>query len=91
LINLKIGSATSATGVGQLPPLPPPGYAPASNPFVAADRPMLDNFTVAREYSCYSVCLRRIDQSHAQKASGVTTSIHFVISRVGPGGWGPLL
>jgi len=36
-----------------------------------------------------SLCARniasmgRIDQSHAQKASGVTTSIHFVISRPG--------
>jgi len=45
---------------------------------------MLDNFTAAREYFRNSISVGRIDQSHAQKASGVTTSIHFVISL--PGG-----
>jgi len=35
---------------------------------------MLDNFTAARECSHHSVSMGRIDQSHAQKASGVTTS-----------------
>jgi len=29
----------------------------------------------------------RIDQSDAKKAGGVTTSIHFVISRPGSGPW----
>jgi len=49
---------------------------------------MLDNLTAAREYSRNSVSIGGIDQSHAQKASGVTTSIHFIISL--PGRWGPL-
>ena len=53
------------------------------NPFVIADRPTLDNFTAAREYSLNSVSIGRIDQSHAQKAIGVITSIHFVTSRSG--------
>ena len=44
---------------------------------------MLDNFTATREYSCNSASVGRIDQSHAQKVSGVTTSIHFVTSRPG--------
>ena len=52
-------------------------------PFVTADRPILDNLTAAREYSCHSVSMGRTDQSPAQKASGVTTSIHFVLSRPG--------
>ena len=46
--------------------------------FVTADRSMLDNFTAGREYSCNSVSVGRFGQSHAQKASGVTTSVHFV-------------
>jgi len=45
------------------------------------------HFTAAREYSCNRVSMGRIDQSHAQKTSGVTTSIHFVISRPGTGSW----
>jgi len=58
------------------------------NPFVTADRSMLDNFTAAREYSRNSVSMGRIVQSHAQKESGCATSIHLVFSR--PGAWGPL-
>jgi len=64
------------------------------NPLVTADRSTLCNFTAVREHSRSSVSMGRIDQSHAQKVSGVTTSIHFVISLPGtgswPGGWGPL-
>jgi len=48
---------------------------------------MFDNFIAAREYSRNSVSIGRIDQSHAQKASGVTTSIHFVILMPGTGSW----
>jgi len=44
---------------------------------------MVDKFTAAREYSRNSVCMGRINLSHAQKANGVT-STQFVISR--PGG-----
>ena len=57
------------------------------NPFVTADRWKLDNFAETRAYSRNSVSMRRIAQSHAQKASGVTTSLHFVISRPGTGSW----
>jgi len=53
------------------------------NLFVTADRPVLDNYTAAQKYYRNSVSMRRIDQSHAQKASGVTTSIHFAISPPG--------
>jgi len=41
-----------------------------------------------------SASMARIDQSHPQKARGVTTSVHFVISRPGTnlsGVWGPLV
>jgi len=57
-------------------------------PFVNADRPMLDNLAAALEYSSYSVSTGRIDLSPAQKAIGVTTSTHFVLSR--PRDEGPL-
>jgi len=57
------------------------------NPFVTADRSTFDKFTAARECSRNSVSMGRIDQSHAQKASGVTSSIYFVISRPGTGSW----
>jgi len=53
------------------------------NPFVTADRSMFDNFTAAWAYSRNSVAMGRTDQPHAQKASGVTTSTHFAISRGG--------
>jgi len=58
------------------------------NPLLSADRSMLDNFTATREYSCNNVSMGRIDRSHAEKPSGVTTSTHFVISQ--PGDCGPL-
>jgi len=51
------------------------------NPFVTAERSMLDNFTAAREYSRNCVSMGRIDQSHVQKASGVTTRMHHAILR----------
>ena len=53
------------------------------NPSLTANRSMLDDFTSAREYSSNRVSMGKIDQSHAQKASLITTSIHFVISRPG--------
>ena len=44
-------------------------------------------------YERNSVYMGRMHQSHAQKVSGVTTSIHFVISRSAtgprPGDWEP--
>jgi len=43
---------------------------------------MLD-FNAAREYSRNSVSMGRIDQAHAQKASGVATGVYFIISRPG--------
>jgi len=46
---------------------------------------MFYNFTEAREYSRNSVSMGRIDQSHAQKSSGVTTSTYSAISRPGAG------
>jgi len=58
------------------------------NTFVTADRSTLDKFTAAREYSCNSVSMGRIDQSHTQKESGGATSMHFQISP--PRDWGPL-
>ena len=48
-------------------------------------RSMFYNFTEAREYSRNSVSMGRIDQSHAQKSSGVTTSTYSAISRPGAG------
>jgi len=60
--------------------------------FVTADRSTLDSFTATREYVCSmtlslyarnSVSIGKTDQSHAQKVSGVTTSIHFGISQPG--------
>jgi len=53
------------------------------NPFVTTDRSMLDTFSPALEYFRISDSMGRISQSHALKASGVTTSIRFVISRPG--------
>jgi len=50
--------------------------------FVTVDWQTLDNFTLPQAGS--SVSMERIDQSHAQKANGVTTNINFVISQ--PGG-----
>jgi len=49
------------------------------NPFITAERSMLDYFTAAREFSRNSVSMGRSGQSHAQKVSGVNTSVHFVI------------
>jgi len=43
------------------------------NLFVTADQSTLDSFTAAREYYRDSGSMESIDQSHAQKASGVTT------------------
>jgi len=48
--------------------------------FVTADRSSRDNSAAAREYSRNSAFMGRINQLHAQKASGVTIRIHFVIS-----------
>jgi len=56
----------------------------APNTFEIADRSTLDNFTAAREDSRNSVSMGGIDQLHAQKASGVITSIRFVISHPVP-------
>jgi len=66
-----------------------------ANLFVAMDRSALGNFTAAWEYSmmvviyltlCTQQCFHgnlRINRSHAQAPSGVTTSIHYVISPSG--------
>jgi len=69
-------------------------YSSDPNFSITADRSTLDNFTATREHSMMVVILQqlkwsyqfeweRIDQSHALKASGVTSNIHFVISRPG--------
>ena len=58
------------------------------NPLITAERSIFENCAAAREYSRNSASMGGIDQSHAQKVSGVTTSTHFVISR--PGTWAPL-
>jgi len=45
------------------------------NPFVTADQSILGSFTVAWVYFRNSISMGGIDKSHAQKVSGVTTSI----------------
>jgi len=45
------------------------------NPFVTADKSILGSFTVAWVYFRNSISMGGIDKSHAQKVSGVTTSI----------------
>jgi len=54
-----------------------------SQPFCNRGSVNASQFYMARECSCNSVSIGRIDQSNAQKVSGVITGIHFVISRNG--------